>query len=1147
MKNTFKKTLAVVLALIMLATAVPMAFAATEVANGTAGEGVNWVLGSDGTLTISGSGPIVAGWYNPPWEAYNDQILNIVIKEGITKIPGTAFCNAEKCVSISIPASVETIETSTTPFWGTQSLEKFVVDENNSAFKSVDGILFSKNGETLVFFPQNHGATEYTIPDTVKNIAKYAFFVNNCLEKVTVPDTVTSIGPNAFDGSEIKEISLGSGISEISSNCFSDTDIKSFVIPDSVTSLDYGVFYNCYELENLVIGSGVETIGDRVLRYTEKLSAVHYNGTKENWDKITISADNEYLMAKELHFVSEKEGVAPTCKDGNAAGLYCSECDEYFTGEVIPAVKDHNFNGDDICDSCNFVCNHETAEYVQTAETHQFKCDVCGKAEEPESHYIYNFKKTDENNCAPYCDVCGLLEGFTQPHAMTYYDTYDSENCIVYCENCGYENEETGLVPHSMTEYAVYDDEHCIVYCENCGYGDEEAGLVPHSMTEYAVYDDEYCIKVCENCGYGDEEAGLVEHSFDGGTFVPATETEAEYTRYTCVNCEYFYKEYNTENALVLKLYSEYEAQWEEAAILLYVNGEPVNLIRNMTGTEWDTFAMPYDKNSSYVFKWINGEYGEEFGVKIYLPDSEEAAFSKIDMSDYEMLQTIFTINVADYSDVDAALAKIPDYLEFYSANSVAALVTAVKGVERMLPAGKQAEVDAMAAAIENAVKGLVELGDPVPNGVINMSSGNHVYINDSYYSEKPGYAYYNEETGDELFYEYEGKYIILETEPKDEGNEDYVRYGIATYTGEVEFDLVNTFVTSYGGTFGAYDDSSVTLNLFGANAFAPYYPEDDDKAGIEIEEDAKLHIKDSNGSLVAIGQDDQAGIGSEEDEDNGEIVIDGGTIFALSLGDGAGIGSGNDGGAGKITINGGTIWAESMSDDGAGIGVGDGGEGGEIIINGGDITALSLDDNGAGIGGADDGYVDSITINGGNIVAGSEDGAAIGGGEEMVSFGGKITINGGNISASEWHDVDGNLIGNGNSKSKGESDDNFVQINGGSINASNSKGIYPVPKDKNGNVLVEKQITVHDSLIGKEITVELSNGSKITVTPENNEVFVYAPKDASVTNEADLAMGYCDHMCHRGGIMGFFWKIVNFFNKLFGLNPVCGCGRVHY
>ena len=68
MKKKLTKVLAIVLALIMLASALPMAFAATEIANGTAGEGVNWTLDSDGTLTISGNGPIVVDWYAPPWE-----------------------------------------------------------------------------------------------------------------------------------------------------------------------------------------------------------------------------------------------------------------------------------------------------------------------------------------------------------------------------------------------------------------------------------------------------------------------------------------------------------------------------------------------------------------------------------------------------------------------------------------------------------------------------------------------------------------------------------------------------------------------------------------------------------------------------------------------------------------------------------------------------------------------------------------------------------------------------------------------------------------------------------------------------------------------------------------------------------------------
>ena len=38
-----------------------------------------------------------------------------------------------------------------------------------------------------------------------------------------------------------------------------------------------------------------------------------------------------------------------------------------------------------------------------------------------------------------------------------------------------------------------------------------------------------------------------------------------------------------------------------------------------------------------------------------------------------------------------------------------------------------------------------------------------------------------------------------------------------------------------------------------------------------------------------------------------------------------------------------------------------------------------------------------------------------------------------------------------------------------------------------------------------------------------------------------------CSHMCHQSGFMGFIWKLINFFSKLFGTNPVCECGAAHY
>ncbi len=38
-----------------------------------------------------------------------------------------------------------------------------------------------------------------------------------------------------------------------------------------------------------------------------------------------------------------------------------------------------------------------------------------------------------------------------------------------------------------------------------------------------------------------------------------------------------------------------------------------------------------------------------------------------------------------------------------------------------------------------------------------------------------------------------------------------------------------------------------------------------------------------------------------------------------------------------------------------------------------------------------------------------------------------------------------------------------------------------------------------------------------------------------------------CDHVCHKDGFVGFFWKIIRLFWKLFKMNPLCECGMAHY
>ncbi len=372
----------------MIVSTVPMVLAATTVAEGTAGEGITWVLDSDGTLTISGTGAISTSWYEPPWEEYNDSITSIVVEEGITKVPDTAFVYAENLVTVSLPSTLTYF--SGMAFVENFALEEILVAEENTEYKSIDGVLFTEDEKTLVAYPMNKAGEEYTIPASVTTIGSYGFATNLSLNSLTIPDTVTSLDGGAFIYCEIDTIVLGNGITEIPFNCVAYSEVKTVVISDSVKTIDINAFYGAYKMENLIIGSGVEAIGSYTITDSENLSAVHYKGTEEDWKKITIDEPNDEFNSKAVHFLaadSYKAEKAPSCADGHTEGYFCDECNAYITGEVIAAIDEHAwYNG--ICDKCNEACTHIDDDLNEI-------CDECKtavplkKVEPDETNTVY--------------------------------------------------------------------------------------------------------------------------------------------------------------------------------------------------------------------------------------------------------------------------------------------------------------------------------------------------------------------------------------------------------------------------------------------------------------------------------------------------------------------------------------------------------------------------------------------------------------------------------------------------------------------------------------------------------------------------------------------------------------------------------------
>lgn len=87
------------------------------------------------------------------------------------------------------------------------SVQNLYVAEDNPSYTSTDGVIFSKDGKTLVAFPAGR-IGEYKIPDGTQMIGTAAF--QNCrIEMVYIPDSVTRLADGAFSGCmQLKELSV---------------------------------------------------------------------------------------------------------------------------------------------------------------------------------------------------------------------------------------------------------------------------------------------------------------------------------------------------------------------------------------------------------------------------------------------------------------------------------------------------------------------------------------------------------------------------------------------------------------------------------------------------------------------------------------------------------------------------------------------------------------------------------------------------------------------------------------------------------------------------------------------------------------------------------------------------------------------------
>ena len=363
------------------------AHGAQNVASGDCGDALTWTLDNQGTLTVTGTGPM---WEMNEtaelWQSYKSSIRSVQVEEGASTLCDKAFSGCVMLTSVSLPESMKTIgayafsgctalpsislpESLETigghAFESCRKLEEILlpkgvktlgdfafwdcapqsitVSEDNSCFCVADGVLYNKDMTALLFCPSGNTFAS-AVPETLTAIGAGAF-AGNAMETITLPAGLASIGSKAFYNCRaLKEIHFTGTAPEIASDAFYCVEATAFYPAGDASWTEevrqsYGGNITWHEGDYAILGSG--QCGENAFWSLSENGVLTISGTGAMWDYGNgpdTMADWMRDHYNEIKRIVIEEGITYVGEAAFAGGYYFITIDELTLPESLVSI-----------------------------------------------------------------------------------------------------------------------------------------------------------------------------------------------------------------------------------------------------------------------------------------------------------------------------------------------------------------------------------------------------------------------------------------------------------------------------------------------------------------------------------------------------------------------------------------------------------------------------------------------------------------------------------------------------------------------------------------------------------------------------------------------------------------------------------------
>lgn len=227
----------------------------------------------------------------------------------------------------------------------------------NKSLKTVDGILYTKDGKTLILCPpQKTGRVEIAegtetihqsafkncringvkFPESMRRIESSAFCWCRNLKVVEMNDSLEYILDTAFYSCrKLKKVKFSKKLKKISYGAFYTTNLKKITLPEGLTRIGANAFARCH-LKDVYLPDSLVSIGDGAFSWTDNIYASRYHvnilcGVTTSYaaecNALDTTTNGRYAMHATLHIEGLTPIVVPRCVDDDAFSTNANDLD----------------------------------------------------------------------------------------------------------------------------------------------------------------------------------------------------------------------------------------------------------------------------------------------------------------------------------------------------------------------------------------------------------------------------------------------------------------------------------------------------------------------------------------------------------------------------------------------------------------------------------------------------------------------------------------------------------------------------------------------------------------------------------------------------------------------------------------------------